>query len=117
MILRVRDVEISSRIERHSPGIAELTRFQPWPTNDFDRLIFRVKNLDAAVAEFADVLPAGGIHANIVGIAQLALVSTWLAVRANKFSFARKNLNPMIAGISHINPVLGIHAQTFRPVE
>ena len=72
MILRVGHVKISSGIQRHSPRIIELPWFGAGTADDFDRLIVGIKYLDAAVAEFAHILPPGGTHTNVVRVAQLA---------------------------------------------
>src|SRR5882672_9297352 len=116
MVLRIRHIQISRRIERHAPRIAESSWLGSRAADDFERLIIGVKNLDAAVAEFADVLPPGGIHANVVRIAQLAFARAGFAVGAYEGSVARKDLDAVIAGVGDVKPVLGIHAQAFGTV-
>src|SRR5436309_718436 len=106
VILRIGNVKVSGGIQRDTPGIAEAARLGAWPAYDFERFILCAKHLDTAVAEFADVLTPGRIHANVVRIAQLAFANPCLSVSANKFPITRENLNAMIAGIGNINPIL-----------
>src|SRR5512138_1206343 len=106
MVLRVRDVEVASRVERDTPGIAEAAGFGAAAAEDFDGAVIAIENLDAAVAELADVLPTVPIDANVVRIAEFAQAFARLAVDAEQFAVARKNLDPVIAGIGDIHSVL-----------
>ena len=72
MILRIGHVKVSAGIERDAPGIGKTARLGAGAADDLDRVISGVKHLDPAVAELADILPAFGVHDNIVGVAQLA---------------------------------------------
>src|SRR5690349_5689523 len=117
MILRIRHVKIASRIECHAPRIAELAGFAAGTTDNLDRLIVGIEHLDAAVAEFAHVLPAVFIHADIIRIAEFTGRSAGPAMAAQKFAFAGVNLDPMIARIGHVEIVVRIDAQSFGPVE
>src|SRR5207249_12218240 len=85
--------------------------------NDLERLILCIKNLDATIAEFADVLSAGVIHTNIVRIAHLAFAGTVSAEGTDEFAFVRKNLDAMVARIGNMHIVLGIDAETLGTVE
>ena len=69
MILRIGDVKISVRVERYAPGIAEFPGGAAGLANDLERLVCRVKDLDPAVAKFANVLVALWIQTDVVWIA------------------------------------------------
>src|SRR5689334_21674628 len=86
VILRVGHIKISGRIQRHSPGITEATRFGAGTTDDLQRLVICVENLDATVAEFTHILSSCTIHTNVVRIAQLTFARPRLAVSAQEFA-------------------------------
>src|SRR6266568_7797324 len=113
MVLRIGDVEISGGIQRDAPWIAELARVGAWATDYFQRVAGGIENLDAAVAEFADVLTAGAIDADVVRIAQFAFACARLAVGADEFAIAIKDLDAMIAGVGDEEMVLLIDAKAF----
>src|SRR2546425_168960 len=117
MILRVGHVKISGRIQRHSPGITEATRFGAGTADDLERLVVGIKYLDPAVAEFTHILSSLGINTNIVGIAQFTFARTRLAVGAQEFAVAGEDLNAMITRVRDINAVLGVNAQSFRTIK
>src|SRR6185369_4085489 len=67
MIAGVGHVKIAVRIERDAPGIAKLAGVAACAAENFHRLIVRIKNLDAAIAELANKLKSLRIDAHIVG--------------------------------------------------
>ena len=73
-------------------------------------MILGVKDLDAAIAKFADVLPASSIHADVVGVAEFSPGFARFAIGANELAIAGKNLDAMIARIRDIEAILGIDA-------
>ena len=106
MILGIGDIEIALGIERYTPRIAKAARFDSRSADNFQRLIIGIKDLDAAVAEFAHILPSGTVDTNIVRITQLALARSSFAVGADELAVAGKDLDAMIAGIGNIHVVL-----------
>src|SRR6266576_6220756 len=82
VILGVGHIKISGRVQRHSPGITEATRLGAGTADDLDRPVVGIEYLDAAVSEFAHILSATGIHANVVWVAQLAFARPRFAVGA-----------------------------------
>src|SRR5271166_2062489 len=117
MILRIGYIEISCRIQGQAPRIAELAGLGPRTADDLQRHILGIEDLDAAVAEFAHILAAFAVHADIVGIAQLAHAIARLAVRPDESPVTREDLDAVIAGIRHINPVLGVDAKSLRSIK
>src|SRR5437867_3128158 len=117
MILRIGYIEISHRIQRHAPGVAEPPWLRARPADDFNRLIVQIKNLDPAVAKLAHILPPRRIHGYVVRITQLPVGGTRFAVSPNELASAVKNLNAMITRIRHVHPLLRIHTQAFGPIE
>ena len=105
MIAGVGDVKVAARIERDAPRIVEPARLAAHAAQNFHRLIVRVKNLNAAVAELADELIAAGIDAHVVGITQLALAAAGSPVRAQPFALGRKNLDAMVARIRDVEAI------------
>ncbi len=72
IVQRVGHVKIALGIQRDAPGIAELPRRAARAAQNFQWLVLGVKYLNAAVAEFADVLQSAGVHAHVVRIAEFA---------------------------------------------
>src|SRR5256885_14236331 len=97
MISRVADVEILVRIQRDTPRIAELSRPSARQSQHLDQLVVRIKNPDAAVPEFAHVLPALGVDSHVIGVAHLARILTRLTVAPQPFSIRPKYLDSMVA--------------------
>src|SRR3954462_9973395 len=56
MVLRIGDVKISFGIKGDAPWIGELAGFTSRLAHDFHRLIIRIEDLDAAVAELTNIL-------------------------------------------------------------
>ena len=94
-----------------------MTRLGAGAANDLDWLIVCIEDLNPAIAEFADVLPPGPVHANIVGITQLAFAAPGLSIGAQEFAVPIENLDAMIAGVRDIDPILRIYADAFRPIK
>src|SRR5258707_14655825 len=117
MVLRISHVKVTCGIEGDAPGIAEFARFTAGPTDDLDQVIVGIEHLDAAVAEFADVLPAVFIDANVVRIAEFAGRSAGTTMAAEQFAIAGVNLDAVITGISDVEIVVRIDAQTFGAIE
>src|SRR5437773_604554 len=117
MVQSVSHIKIARGIERHSPRIAELSWLGPCHANDFDRLVVRIEDLDAAIAEFANVLASGAVHANVIRIAQLAFAGAGLSISSKEFAVAGKNLNAVIARIGDVQTVMSIDAKSFGPIE
>src|SRR5438876_513802 len=117
MVQSISHIKIAARVEGHSPRIAELGWLGPCHANDFDRPVVRIEDLDAAIAEFANVLTSGTVHANVIRIAQLAFTSAGLSISSKKFAIAGKNLNAVIARIGDVQTVVSIDTKSFRPVE
>src|SRR5439155_19409718 len=107
----------SVRIQRDTPGIAELSRPRPWPAQHFQHLVVRIENLHPAVSKFADVLPPVCVDAHVIGVTHLAGILTRLAMASQPFSIRPKYLDAVIARISYVNSILPINAQSFRPIE
>ncbi len=70
VVLRIGHVEIAGGIEGDAPRVAEAARFGAGAADDLDRFVIGIENLDATVAEFANILATGLIHANIIWITQ-----------------------------------------------
>src|SRR5829696_9032317 len=117
MIPCVRDVEISFRIEGQTPRVAETSRFGSCAADDLDRPILPIKDLNPAVAKFADKLMTLAVHAHIIGIAHLAQPGSGLAKAGGPRAVRCKDLNAMIARIGHMQSLIGTKAQAFRAVE
>src|SRR5437870_5788125 len=97
VILRVRHVEVTGGVQRHTPRVAEPAWHHARTANDLQRLIVRIEDLDTAVAKFANVLPPCGIHTNIVRITQFAFARAGLAVGPDELAVSGKDLDAMIA--------------------
>ena len=90
MVAGIRDVKITSGIERDGPWIAHLACFTAWPANNFHRPIIRIEHLNAAVAEFADIAVSGRIDPHIVRITQFAGPAARIADVVRNFPSAEK---------------------------
>ena len=88
MILRIGDVKIARGIESDTPRIAEPARLRARTADDFNRLIIRIKDLDAAVPKLADILPSGCIHTDVVRITHFAFSRAGFAVGTNELTIA-----------------------------
>src|SRR6266436_4214146 len=117
MVLRISHVKISRRIERDTPGIAELPGFSAGPANDLNRAIICIKYLNPAVSKFADILASAIVDANIIRIAQFASTGARFSIGAKELALSREDLNAMVTGIGDIKSVLRIDAQSFRSIE
>src|SRR5206468_3361509 len=105
MVLGISHVKIPRGIECHAPRVAKVARGRARTSEHLEELVVCVENLDAAVAKFANVLPACTVDANIIWITEFALTLAALAVRPDEFAFAREDLDAMVARIGNIKPV------------
>ena len=88
--------------------IVELAGIGPGLADDFDGLIVGVKNLDPAVAKFANVLSASAIDADVVRITQFTGAIAGLAIHAQELTVAGKYLDAMIAGVGDVYAILRV---------
>ena len=65
VVHRIGDIKIAFRVQRHTPGVAELAGRRARPAEDFQRLIVSIKNLNAAVPELADELQPVRVHLHV----------------------------------------------------
>src|SRR3954470_6300548 len=106
MIPGVGDVEVAAGIEGDRPWVAHFARRGAGAAEHFDEAMLRVKDLDAAVAKFADVLKALRVDANVVGITELAGRGAGLAESGDECAVGRKDLDAMIAGVGDVDAIL-----------
>ena len=106
MVLRIGYIKVPGRIQRNTPWIAELSGFSARSTDDFDRAIIGIKDLDPAIPELANILASGSVDANIIRVAQLAPARACFSISAKELAVARENLNAVITRISNIKSVL-----------
>src|SRR5438105_3331845 len=106
MVAGVADVKIAARVERDAPWIIELAGSCASAAEQLDRLVVRIKDLDAAIAELTDELPPIPVNTDIIGITHLTRILTRPPVGAQPFSGWGKDLDTMIAGIGHMDLVL-----------
>src|SRR5881409_1872815 len=110
MVSRVRHIKVAVGIKRERPRIIELTRRRSSTAKDLERPIRGVENLNAAVAEFADILSTVAVDLYVVGITQFSGPAAGPAVSLEPLPVRRKNLDAMIAGIGHVEAVVGADA-------
>src|SRR5258705_1174949 len=117
MIARVGDVEVAARIEGNRPWVAHFAGGGAGAAEHFDETMLRVKDLDAAVTEFAHVLETLGVDTDVVGITEIAGCAAGAAERREEFAVGRKNLDAMIARVGDVDAVLRVDAETFGTIE
>src|SRR3989442_10404846 len=110
------EVKFSRGIQRDPPRIAAAAGGAPTPADDFHRLIPAIENLHTAVAEFTDILIAGGINPHVVRVTQFAQGGAGASIRSQPLPLGRKNLDAMVARVGHIKPVCCIHSEYFSAI-